>query len=114
FEKLESPVLTNVEVRFDDPAAEVWPQRVPDLYVGEPIVVAVKFAKGGGRVIASGRLGTEEWHDVIPLPATAAMTNTSDDSVGKLWARMKIEALGDETAADQQAAIVELALAHHL
>ena len=45
FEKLESPVLTNVEVRFDDPAAEVWPQRVPDLYAGEPVVVAVKFAQ---------------------------------------------------------------------
>src|SRR6266508_624137 len=30
FEKLESPVLTNVELRFDDPAVEMWPQRIPD------------------------------------------------------------------------------------
>src|SRR6266508_616389 len=59
FEKLESPVLTNVEVRFDDPAAEMWPTRVPDLYAGEPVVVTVKFANPGGRVIVSGG----DWHD---------------------------------------------------
>ncbi len=45
FEKLGSPVLTNVELRFNDSAVEMWPQRIPDLYAGEPVVVAVKFSK---------------------------------------------------------------------
>ena len=39
--------------RFDDPATEMWPQRIPDLYAGEPVIVAVRFSKPSGRVIAS-------------------------------------------------------------
>jgi len=108
FEKLESPVLTNVELHFDDPAVEMWPQRIPDLYAGEPVVVAVKFSQPGGRVIASAKRGTEEWNDVH------AMQVTSEESgIGRLWARRKIEALSDSQT-DVRSQIVELALAHHL
>ncbi len=108
FTKLESPVLTNVAVRFDDPAAEVWPQRIPDLYAGEPVIVAVRFSKPSGRVIASASRGAAEWNDVH------AVSNTSEEAgIGKLWARMKIEALSDapDVGRDEIAA---LALEHHL
>ncbi|MDQ6801287.1 MAG: marine proteobacterial sortase target protein [Acidobacteriota bacterium] len=108
FEKLESPVLTTVELRFDDPAVEMWPQRIPDLYAGEPVVVAVKFSKPAGRVIASAKRGSEEWNDVHNLEVTS-----EESGIGRLWARRKIEALTDgEGDARQQ--VVELALAHHL
>jgi Ca-activated chloride channel family protein len=103
FEKLESPVLTNVEVRFDDPAAEMWPTRVPDLYAGEPVVVAVKFS--GGRIIVSAG----DWHDVRTVSSTS-----EESGVGKLWARMKIEALSDEQSSDARPKIVALGLEHHL
>jgi len=102
FEKLESPVMTNVEVRFDDPAAEMWPQRVPDLYAGEPVVVAVKFGAPSGRVIVSG----ESWNE------THVVGEGSAQGLAKLWARQKIEALSDQP--DTRAEIVRLALEHHL
>jgi Ca-activated chloride channel homolog len=108
FEKLESPVLTNVELRFDDPAVEMWPQRIPDLYAGEPVVVAVKFSQPAGRVIASAKRGTEEWNDVHAMQVTA-----EESGIGRLWARRKIEALSDSQT-DVRPQIVELALAHHL
>jgi len=108
FEKLESPVLTNVELRFDDPAIEMWPQRIPDLYAGEPVVVAVKFSKHAGGVIASAKRGTEEWNDVHSLQITS-----EESGIGRLWARRKIEALSDSTT-DVRPQIVELALSHHL
>ena len=114
FEKLESPVLTNVVLRFDDPTAEVWPQRVPDLYAGEPVVVAARVSRPDGRVIVSGFVGKEEWHDVHALSV-----NGEEAGVGRLWARRKIEALNDsmEAAAensDVKQQIIDLALAHHL
>ena len=109
FEKLESPVLTNVEVRFDDPAAEVWPQRVPDLYAGEPVVVAVKFASPSGRVILSGKSGGQEWNEVHSVAATGV-----DSGIGRLWARMKIEALTDEPSDGTRQKIIDLGLEHHL
>ena len=108
FTKLESPVLTNVAVRFDDPAAEMWPQRIPDLYAGEPVVVAVRFSKPAGRVIASASHGSKEWSDVHAVGVTS-----EEAGIGKLWARMKIEALSDanEPNGDE---ITGIALEHHL
>ena len=108
FEKLESPVLTNVELRFDDPAVEMWPPRIPDLYAGEPVVVAVKFSKPSGRVIASAKRGTEEWNDVHSMQVTS-----EESGIDRLWAHRKIEALSDSEK-DVRQPIVELALAHHL
>lgn len=114
FEKLESPVLTNVEVRFDDPTAEVWPQRVPDLYAGEPVVVAARLSNPNGRIILSGSIGKEEWHDVHTLTAMG-----EGAGIGRLWARRKIEALSDSVEvnaenSDVKQKVIELALAHHL
>jgi len=108
FEKLENPVLTNVQLHLDDPRAEMWPQRIPDLYVGEPVVVAVRFSSPTGRVTASGKLGDHQWNDVQSLQVTG-----SESGVGKLWARRKIEALTD-TGGDVHQQIVELGLDHHL
>jgi|SRR5579872_564722 len=104
FEKLESPVLTNVELHFDDPSIEMWPSRVPDLYAGEPVVVAVKFSKPVGRVTASAK----DWTDNALNPVS-----TSESGIDRLWARRKIEALSDSES-DQRQQIVEVALAHHL
>ena len=108
FEKLESPVLTNVELRFDDPGVEMWPQRIPDLYAGEPVVVAVRFSKPAGRIIASAKRGSEEWNDVHSMQITS-----EESGVGRLWARRKIEALSDSET-DVRPQIVTLALTHHL
>ena len=114
FTKLESPVLTNVVMRFDDPAAEVWPQRIPDLYAGEPVMVAVRFSKPSGRVITSAARGGAEWNDVHSVSVTS-----EEAGIGKLWARMKIEALSDTPEgqaenSDVRRQIIDLALAHHL
>jgi Ca-activated chloride channel family protein len=114
FEKLENPVLSNVTLHLDDPAAEMWPQRVPDLYSGEPIVVTVKTAKRGGRVIATAAMGKEEWNETHVLSGGG-----EESGIAKLWARQKIEALLDrdgalaENSADRQQ-VLALALANHL
>jgi Ca-activated chloride channel family protein len=118
FTKLESPVLTNVEVRFDDPSAEVFPQRVPDLYVGEPVIVAARLSKASGRAIVSGSIGEREWNDtlhVAPPPSAASFDSraaevggATESGISKLWAREKIESLTDRNA------ILKLGLEHHL
>jgi Ca-activated chloride channel family protein len=109
FEKLESPVLTNVEIHFDDPSAEVWPQRIPDLYAGEPVIVAVKLSAAGGRVTLSGKAGGQVWSEEQSVATTAV-----DSGIGKLWARMKIESLTDEPSEDTRQKVIDLGLAHHL
>src|SRR4029453_18014002 len=42
--KLESPGVTDVEVAWKD-GVEMWPERVPDLYAGEPVGVAARVSR---------------------------------------------------------------------
>lgn len=114
FRKLEAPVLTNVELAWDDPHAEVWPRRVPDLYAGEPLVVAARLASASGSVTVSGdRLG-EPWSRRLALSQGAA-----DTGLDRLWARRKIAALMDSAVGGPERdatrkQVVEVALTHHL
>ncbi|HKA38017.1 MAG TPA: marine proteobacterial sortase target protein, partial [Thermoanaerobaculia bacterium] len=88
FRKLESPVLTDVRLDWDDAAVEAWPAKIPDLYAGEPLVVAAKLSRTGGGVLVSGERAGVRWSERVPLSATAG-----DSGIDRLWARRKIAAL---------------------
>lgn len=115
FRKLETPVLKGITVRWsEDPEADQWPRRIPDLYLGEPLLVSAALARAGGEVVVNGRIGTLDWSSRIRMSEA-----NPGHGVGKLWARHKIGELedtlhdgSDETLVRQQ--IVALALEHHL
>jgi Ca-activated chloride channel family protein len=113
FAKIEAPVLQDVSVAWaDGTPVETFPARVPDLYLGEPIVVAASASSFAGSVIVSGKRGTEPW-------SVALTPSPSQAGVGALWARAKISSLMDAQARGADAAtvrpaVVEVALAHHL
>ena len=72
FEKLEKPVLTDLAARW--PAGvtvEGYPDPLPDLYAGEPVVIAAKPPPGGlpvGTVVTlTGRFGSEAWSESLSL-----------------------------------------------
>src|SRR5881394_3406727 len=87
FEKLEHVALTDVLVDWPA-AAELYPPQLPDVYAGEPLVVAASFPASAGKPLgltAYGRVGGVPW-----------MQSVSADSVelrgiSTLWARRKIE-----------------------
>ena len=118
FAKLESPVLKGVQVAWpqinNGARVEAWPQRVPDLYLGEPIVVSAALDKSQGDVKLSGLNGDTPWTATLPISAAHAGTG-----MGVLWARGKIDALTDglregKSEEDVRPAVVHVALAHHL
>lgn len=115
FAKLESPLLTDVRVEWPGGGrVETWPQRVPDLYLGEPIVVTAALDRVEGEVVVSGTLGDAPWRAHVPMSRARA-----GDGMGVLWAREKVAALVDSLRAgaaegDVRAAVVELATAHRL
>jgi Ca-activated chloride channel family protein len=114
FARLESPVLTGIEVHWpQDAAVEAWPARVPDLYLGEPVVVSARLAGRVDEVTVTGRRGGEEWRVGLPLAGRAG------EGLGVLWARRKIESLLDSLhegrdADAVKAEVVALGLEHHL
>jgi len=113
FSQLEAPMLQRIEVQWGDPSAEAWPARIPDLYLGEPLVLTAR-SSGGGPVSVSGTRGGSAWNDSFP---TAAKLKGA--GIDKLWARRKIQALMDSLhegadAKTVRQAVTDLGLRHHL
>jgi Ca-activated chloride channel family protein len=113
FDKLERPALRDVEVIFNDDV-EMWPERIPDLYAGEPLIVTARASRFVGDVLVRGRLGGRAWEQRMAFTA-----GTHESGIGKLWARAKIAALMDSlsSGADRdgvRASVTEVALQHHL
>jgi Ca-activated chloride channel family protein len=114
FRKLESPVLTDVRVEWNDAGFEAWPSKIPDLYAGEPLIVAARLASADGGVKVSGTRSGEWWTERVPIRLLAG-----ESGVDALWGRRKIEALMDRITegADREKVrceVVETALRHHL
>ena len=118
FEKLETPVITGLEM--DWPARvlnEAWPNPLPDLYKGEPIVLTARLArapKPGELLEIGGTFAGDPW--LVRLPLAKA---EDGDGIAKLWARRKIAALegfrysgGNWEMIDKD--ILAVALDHHL
>jgi Ca-activated chloride channel family protein len=114
FRKLESPVLTDLQLQWDDPNAESYPARLGDLYVGEPAVIVTRVPALWGGLRLVGRRGEEEWDRSVALTG-----GERRGGIARLWARRKIEALTDAAAAGQsrqgvREQIVEIGLRFHL
>ncbi|OOZ36888.1 marine proteobacterial sortase target protein [Solemya velesiana gill symbiont] len=94
FNKLESPVLADVEIDWgEDVQVDMWPRRIPDLYMGEPLVLAVKGEVDGKTVVIRGRSGDKPWQQRVTLHGGG-----SRGGIRLLWARKKIADLMDQKA----------------
>ncbi len=92
FSKLESPVLTNIQLDWpEDMAIVQWPQRIPDLYLGEPVSVAVKLSQLPSSITIRGHVSDRPWQQQIQLGEQ--MTGSQSAGVHTLWARRKIAEL---------------------
>lgn len=115
FAKLESPAVTGLATGFSVARADATPALLPDLYKGEPLVLAAKLDRIDGDVTLKGRIGDQPWSVTLPLASAAEGAGLS-----KLWARRKIDdaevakTLGDLTAEQADARILDLGLTHHL
>ncbi|MFA7638671.1 MAG: marine proteobacterial sortase target protein [Parvibaculum sp.] len=115
FEKLENPIMTNIIATWPDGRkTETWPNSIPDLYKGEPIILSARMAEAKGTLTLQGEVAGKPWK--VNMPISAGETRPG---IGKLWARRKIEQLeadariaGNWNAHDDE--ILQVALEHHL
>lgn len=121
FNKLESPVLSDLEVVWPNGVAvEVWPERLPDLYLGEPLLLSARVTKGLNyptEIVVRGRQADRTWSRTLTLAGNESAISAAGVSVR--WARSKIEALLDSQtrgrpADDVRAEVLPLALTHQL
>ncbi len=119
FEKLEKPVLTDLAVQWPAGAqAEFYPDPLPDLYAGEPVVFTARLPAGalpaGATATISGKRAGQAWRETLALDSGA-----DSAGVGALWARSKLERLSEtqkegESADTVRAASLEVALGYGL
>ena len=115
FAKIEAPVLRDVAIRWPDGTpVETFPARVPDLYLGEPVLVAAAARAPLGTVVVSGLRGNQPWSVALTPPP-----DRNAAGVGALWARAKISTLMDELRNGGEQAqirpqVIAVALEHHL
>ena len=120
FAKLESPVLKGIRVDWGTTGAvDAWPRQIPDLYLGEPLIVSAALERSSdldkSEVTVSGVSGSGvRWQSSVAL-----RDGNRVDGVGALWARQKIDALIDSLreGADENVVrrtVVDLARTHQL
>jgi len=115
FSKLESPLMTNIKIDIgDNQTAEIWPQRIPDLYHGEPLTLAIKSGKPLNNIKITGSRALAPWSAKLNLKL-----NKPSKGIATFWARQKISALIDSihdgANKDQvRTDIIDVALNHHL
>jgi Ca-activated chloride channel homolog len=115
FSKLENPAVTGLSAKFSDTVADITPTVIPDLYRGEPLVLAAKLDKLSGSVEIKGCVGDQPWKVTLPL-ANAA----EGKGLSKLWARRKISdaeiarTLRQASPEETDRTILALALEHQL
>jgi Ca-activated chloride channel family protein len=118
FSQIAAPVVTNIDIKWPV-QVKSYPQRVPDLYQGEPIMVAVSSGKTAlvGQIEVGGEMAGQSWSRQLQLGSTSS--GAGHPGVASLWARQKITSLLDERVtgkAEEQvrSEVLEVALAHSL
>lgn len=114
FNKLETPLMGDLRIDSGNAVTETYPQRLPDLYSSEPLVVAFKTDANNRQLLLSGRREKQNWRTALQLDRAAV-----GKGIGGLWARRKIGALMDAqyTGAppeETKRQILNVALQHHL
>ncbi|QYA16788.1 marine proteobacterial sortase target protein [Rhizobium sp. AB2/73] len=115
FDKLENPAVTDVAAAFSQKDVNLSPNLLPDIYHGEPLVLAARMGKAAGTLTVSGEIGDRAWTISLPLDQAS-----NAKGISKIWARRQIDdaevnlTLGKITQADADKRILQLALDHHL
>jgi Ca-activated chloride channel family protein len=114
FSRIDNPLLTDIHIDWKSPSVAQWPEKVADLYLGEPIIVTAKLSAIGNNVVVSGNYAGKPWQRSV----STAIGDTSS-GVNKVWARSQITSLMNKLyegmAKDEiRHAVIDVALHHHL
>lgn len=91
FQTLESPVLTDVSVQWEDDSVHVYPECCPDIFYGRPLqLVARADQPFSGHVRIAGTLNNNPVEYFVELNPPDSVTHPA---ISQLYGRMKIKDL---------------------
>ena len=98
FSRISHPAMTDLNIDWGGlNVTEVFPGKVPDLFVGRPVILAGRFAGNGDTTIRIN--GTAVGQPTqIAIPAPIGSSSAADEGLPAVWARMKIAELADQSS----------------
>jgi Ca-activated chloride channel family protein len=90
---------------------DVYPRRLPDLFVGRPVLITGRFEGDGPATIrVTGRVGYEE----VAFEIETAPDAARHEGITKIWARRKLRHLADLGTHEPSSALTEEMIATSL
>ena len=122
FKKIENPILKDISIDWAPinkqtknirENIESWPQKLSDLYRGEPLLITAKADQLPSIINISGEVANDNWSSRLELNG-----GENRHGISRLWARNKIATLMEQKRdAEFQSIkqlIIDTALEHHL
>ena len=106
YDRISHPALTDVEIDWGKmQVAGMYPQRIPDLFVGRPIILTGRFEGDGKTTInITGKVAGRLQDLSIPVNLSDSATHPG---IACVWARKKIEDLANQATYDNNADLPE-------
>ncbi|MCJ8319112.1 MAG: marine proteobacterial sortase target protein [Colwellia sp.] len=130
FDEISRPMMADIRIDWPSQDVEIFPNEIPDLYAGQPLVISAKWAKlvvnkqnGLATVTVSGNLAAKPWQQSIAITAVEKSNNKKPkfNGISTWWGRQKIKHLSrqfyrsfGEQQEQLQQQITELAIKHSL
>jgi Ca-activated chloride channel family protein len=92
-ERVRDPLLTDFAIEWNNlPVADVYPQRIPDLFGAKPVVIKGRYTGAGrGTIRLKGKMAGGDF--VRDIPVEFPETMASHDVLATLWARARVDDL---------------------
>lgn len=92
FNQLRKPLLRDLQLHLPEGiTAEFYPEKIPDLYAGEPVLVAMKLNAIPDQLRVTGK-SDSPWAIALET-GEKAKASSDKNGIASLWARAKIESL---------------------
>ena len=105
FGRISHPALTDLQIDWPGNVSEVFPRRLPDLFVGRPVVLTGRFRGNTlGSVRVHGRIENERAELVIPKRREVAEHN----GIASIWARLKMADLEDRSLIERNSELPDM------
>ena len=89
FFDISRPLLRNIKINWPIPGVEMFPNKIPDLYADQPLIVSAKWPKGElAEVTLSGELASQIWQQKVVINQARSQSGMSS-----WWAGEKIKHL---------------------
>jgi len=100
YDCISHPALADVTIDWGDmQVTDMYPSRIPDLFVGRPVILTGRFKGGSSTTIhVKGKVG--DMTQDIAIAADLEDSAATHAGIACVWARKKIETLGSQATYD--------------